>query len=244
MKKLNLLFFAVGLLALASCTPYEKVLYLQNTEALDTSRVVKLHDSRIQPKDLLAIVVSSEKPEVVEQYNMAEAYLVDNAGTINFPTLGRIKVGGLTTSEAETLIMDELSQYFTVPPIVNVRMDNFEITVLGEVARPNTYTVTNGKVSIFEAVAMAGDLTVYGKRDAVKLVRENADGTKQIIPIDLNDASLIYSPHYYLQQNDLLYVEPNRVKARGADFGTQTSLIFSVTSTFISLLHLFINLLR
>ena len=95
-----------------------------------------------------------------------------------------------------------------------------------------------------KAIAMAGDLTVYGKRDAVKLVRENADGTKQIIPIDLNEANLIYSPYYYLQQNDLLYVEPNRVKARGADFGSQTSLLFSVTSTAISLLHLFINLLR
>ena len=244
MKKLNLLFFAVGLLALASCTPYEKVLYLQNSEGIDSSRVVELYDSRIQPKDMLAITVSSIVPEVAELFNMPEAYLVDNDGNINFPTLGRIKVGGLTTSEAETLLMDKLGDNFTTPPIVNVRMDNFEITILGEGSRPNTYTVTNGKVSIFEAVAMAGDLTVYGKRDAVKLVRENADGTKQIIPIDLNDASLIYSPHYYLQQNDLLYVEPNRVKARGADFGTQTSLLFSVTSTAISLLHLFINLLR
>lgn len=244
MKNRNLLLFVVGLMALASCTPYEKVLYFQNEEALDTSRVVELYDSRIQPKDMLSIVVSSEIPEVVELFNMPESYLVDNSGCINFPTLGRIKISGLTSSEAELFIMEKLEKHFKNAPIVNVRMDNFEITVLGEVSRPNTYVVTNGKVNIFEAIAMAGDLTVYGKRDAVKLVRENADGTKQIIPIDLNEANLIYSPYYYLQQNDLLYVEPNRVKARGADFGSQTSLLFSVTSTAISLLHLFINLLR
>ena len=145
MKKLNLLFLVAGLLALASCTPYEKVLYLQNTEGIDTSRVVELYDSRIQPKDMLAITVSSLVPEVAELFNMPEAYLVDNDGNINFPTLGRIKVGGLTTSEAETLLMDKLGDNFTTPPIVNVRMDNFEITVLGEVSRPNTYTVTNGR---------------------------------------------------------------------------------------------------
>ena len=142
------------------------------------------------------------------------------------------------------MIKKKLRDYLKGNFIVNVRMVNYKISVLGEVARPNTYTVSNEKVNILEALALAGDLTIYGRRDGVKLIRENADGTKQIMPVNLNDANLIYSPYYYLQQNDIIYVEPNKAKAQNSDIGSMTTLWFSATSILISLVSLLYNILK
>ena len=122
-------------------------------------------------------------------------------------------------------------------------MENYKISVIGEVTRPNIYTVRNEKVNIFEALAMAGDLTIYGRRDGVKLIRENVDGTKVVATLNLNDANLIYSPYYYLHQNDIVYVEPNKVKAQNADIGSMTSLWFSATSILMSAVTLLYNIL-
>ena len=122
-------------------------------------------------------------------------------------------------------------------------MANYKISVLGEVARPNSYTISNEKVNIFEALALAGDLTVYGKRDGVKLIRESADGTKKIVPVNLNDANIIYSPYYYMQQNDILYVEPNKAKARNSGVSSMTSMWFSATSLIITVVTFMLNLL-
>ena len=139
---------------------------------------------------------------------------MNNDGEIDFPVLGRIKIGGLTKTEAENLIKTKLKPYLKETPIVNVRMTNYKISVLGEVARPGTFTVNNEKVNVLEALAMAGDMTVYGIRDNVKLIREDMDGRRSIINLNLNDANLIISPYYYLQQNDILYVTPNQTKAK------------------------------
>ena len=153
-------------------------------------------------------------------------------------------VGGLTKREVESIIKEKLTPNFANAPIVNVRMVNYKISIIGEVVRPNTYTISNEKVNVFEALALAGDLTIYGRRDGVKLIRENADGTKQIVSLNLNDANLIYSPYYYLQQNDVLYVEPNKAKAQNSDIGSMTSLWFSGTSILISLVSLLYNILN
>lgn len=246
---------------IASCTSYKKVPYLQNSRSIDTSIVTQLYDARIQPKDLLTITVSSEDMEAAIPFNLTvgtmqtatryvtsqptlQTYLVDNAGFIDFPTLGLLYVGGMTKNEAETMIKERLRKNFKSDPIVTVRMVNYKISVLGEVARPNSYTISNEKVNIFEALALAGDLTIYGKRDGVKLIRENTDGTKKIVPLNLNDANIIYSPYYYLQQNDVLYVEPNKAKAQNSDVGSVTSLWFSATSILISLVSLLYNILN
>lgn len=259
MKKVKLLFL-VTLMAMASCTSYKKVPYLQNSSAIDSTVVTALYDARIQPKDILTIVVSSERPEAAAPYNLMvqtsmtntrslysqptlQTYLVDNDGCIDFPIIGRLQIGGMTKSEVEGLIREKISPSFTTAPIVNVRMVNYKISVLGEVARPNSYTISNEKVNIFEALALAGDLTVYGKRDGVKLIRESADGTKKIVPIDLNDANIIYSPYYYMQQNDILYVEPNKAKARNSDVSSMTTMMFSATSLFMSVVTFLLNLL-
>lgn len=259
MKKVKLLFL-VTLMAMASCTSYKKVPYLQNSSAIDSTVVTALYDARIQPKDILTIVVSSERPEAAAPYNLMvqtsmtntrslysqptlQTYLVDNDGCIDFPIIGRLQIGGMTKSEVEGLIREKISPSFTTAPIVNVRMVNYKISVLGEVARPNSYTISNEKVNIFEALALAGDLTVYGKRDGVKLIRESADGTKKIVPIDLNDANIIYSPYYYMKQNDILYVEPNKAKARNSDVSSMTTMMFSATSLFMSVVTFLLNLL-
>ena len=260
MKRQNLILLAF-LIAAASCTSYKKVPYLQNSSSVDTTAVVELYDAKIQPKDMLTITVSSEDLEAAIPFNLTvgtlqtaaryvtsqpvlQTYLVDNEGFIEFPTLGRLHVGGLTKHEVESIIKEKLTPNFTNAPIVNVRMVNYKISVIGEVVRPNTYTISNEKVNVFEALALAGDLTIYGRRDGVKLIRENADGTKQIVPLNLNDANLIYSPYYYLQQNDVLYVEPNKAKAQNSDIGSMTSLWFSGTSILISLVSLLYNILN
>ena len=260
MKKTKLLLLA-ALLAMASCTSFKKVAYLQNSSALDTTIVSELYDARIQPKDMLTITVNSEKPEVAAPFNLVvqsplsvsgnrsmtsqpalQVYLVDNDGCIEFPTLGKLKIGGMTKGEVETLIKDRIRENFTTDPIVNVRMANYKISVLGEVARPSSYTISNEKVNILEALALAGDLTIYGKRDGVKLIREAADGTKKIVPINLNDANIIYSPYYYMQQNDILYVEPNKAKSRNSDVSTMTSMWLSATSLLITIVTFILNL--
>jgi polysaccharide export outer membrane protein len=129
-------------------------------------------------------------------------------------------------------------------PIVTVRMSNYKISVLGEVNRPGMFTVSNEKINIFEALAQAGDLSIYGVRDRVKLIRENEKGRKEIHTINLNDANIINSPYYYLQQNDVVYVEPNSVKAKNSAIGTSTTIWISVTGALVSLASLVVNILR
>ena len=175
---------------------------------------------------------------------MLQQYLVDNEGKISFPVLGALTVGGLTKKQAEQLIVDKLKPYMKENPIVTVRMVNYKISVIGEVARPGTFTISNEKVNLLEALAMAGDMTVYGLRDNVKLIREDANGKQQIVTLDLNNAETILSPYYWLQQNDVVYVTPNKAKARNSDIGNSTSLWFSATSILVSLASLLFNILK
>ena len=150
----------------------------------------------------------------------------------------------MTKKEAEQLIIEKLKPYIKETPIVTVRMVNYKISVLGEVARPGTFTINNEKVNLLEALAMAGDMTVWGLRDNVKLIREGADGKQQIITLDLNSAETILSPYYWLQQNDIVYVTPNKAKARNSDIGNSTSLWFSATSILVSLASLLVTIFR
>ena len=175
---------------------------------------------------------------------MLQQYLVSNDGTIDFPVLGQLQVGGLTKSEAENMVREKLKPYLKETPIVTVRMANYKISVLGEVARPGTFTVSNEKVNVLEALAMAGDLTIWGMRDNVKLVREDAQGKREIAQLDLTKSDIITSPYYYLQQNDILYVTPNKVKAKNSDIGSSTSLWFSATSILVSVASLLFNILK
>ena len=251
---------------LVACQSYKKVPYFQDVEVVnEANQQEKLYDARIMPKDLLTIVVSCTNPELAIPFNLTVAsnaslaastssnvttqaalqpYLVDNDGDINFPVLGELKLGGLTKREAEQLILDKLKPYMEETPIVTVRMVNYKISVIGEVARPGTFTISNEKVNLLEALAMAGDMTVYGLRDNVKLIREDANGKQQIVTLNLNNAETILSPYYWLQQNDIVYVTPNKAKARNSDVGNSTSLWFSATSILVSIVSLLVNILK
>ena len=258
--------WAVTLLWLAtSCTSYKNVPYMQNSAEVNLDSIGVLYDARIMPKDELTIVVScAEDAESVVPFNLTTAsvmgqtstnsltsqaalqpYLVTNEGTINFPVLGTLKVEGMTVNELEDMIASRIEgTYLKVRPIVTVRLSNYKISVLGEVTSPGTYTISSEKVTVYEALALARDMTVWGRRDNVKLIREDAEGKKSIHELNLNDANLINSPYYYLQQNDVLYVTPNRVKAKNSDIGSSTSYWVSSISILISIASLVTNILR
>jgi polysaccharide export outer membrane protein len=253
---------------LASCTAPKNIAYIKNSDEVDLTKSAYLYDARIMPKDVLTITVNTVNPEASAPFNLIvsselrtgtgtsgqsvssqralQTYLVSNDGTIEFPVLGTLQVGGLTKQECEKMIHDRIKPYLNAKetPVVTVRMANYKISVLGEVNRPGMFTVGNEKINIFEALAQAGDLTIYGVRDNVKLIRESADGKKEVHTIVLNDANLINSPYYYLQQNDILYVEPNSVKAKNSTVGQTTTLWFSATSILISLTSLLYNILK
>lgn len=264
MKLMKKLVFLLILITLAGCSSYKNVPYFKDMEVtgVATSQADQLYDARIMPKDLLSITVSSTDPETAAPYNqtvpttftvqnrstysqpMVQSYLVDNQGDIDFPVLGKLHLGGMTKSQAEAYIVDKLKSSFKETPIVTVRMINYKISVLGEVARPSTFTIVNEKVNIFEALALAGDMTVYGRRDNVKLLREDARGRKDIVTLDLNKSDIINSPYFYLQQNDVVYVEPNKAKAKSSGIGQDTSLWISATSILVSIASIVINIIK
>ena len=263
MKKYSYLILLVALIT--SCSAPKNVAYLWNSNDVDLSQSQFLYDARIMPKDILTITVNTVNPEAAAPFNLIvrntlnstsssigtsggslQTYLVDNEGGIEFPVLGRVMVGGLTKRECEKLIHDKILPYLNAAenPVVTVRMSSYSISVLGEVARPGSYQVSREKINVLEALAQAGDLTIYGVRENVKLIREDAKGQKQIYHINLNDANLLTSPYYYLQQNDIVYVEPNKVKARNSSIGQSTTLWISATSILISMASLLYNILK
>ena len=239
MKIKRLLFLFSLPLLLAACTSYKNVPYLQNPEAVnDLEGTLPLYDAKIMPKDLLSITVNTTTQPTLQQY------LVNNSGEIDFPVIGTLRVGGLTKNEAESLIRERLRPYLKEAPIVTVRMANYKISVLGEVARPGSFTIGNEKVNVLEALAMAGDMTIYGVRDNVKLIREDESGKRKIINLDLNNAGIVTSPYYYLKQNDILYVTPNETKAKNSDIGNSTTLWVSSISILVSIAGLLVNILK
>ena len=251
-----------ALMVLSSCS-VKNFAYFQGAKDVDLNKTSAFYDARIMPKDQLNIHVYTISPEASAPFNMgsvsvtssntggssassggSQNYLVSNDGTINFPVLGRIKVVGLTKDECEDMILEQIRPYMapSEKPIVTVRQANYTITVLGEVGSPGTIQVTREKINIYEALAQAGDLTVTGKRVNVKLFRENADGTRELHLLDLTDANIMNSPYFYLQQNDMIYVEPNIVKKQSGNI--VTSLIIPLTTTLVSFSALLIALFK
>jgi polysaccharide export outer membrane protein len=186
----------------------------------------------VQPKDVLSIVVSSKNPELAMSFNLPLqtyqagstdltsmytqrilGYLVDVEGNINYPVLGKLKVAGLTRDQLSEMIKQKLIQEGLIKdPILVTEFMNFKISVLGEVNGPGAFTVEGDRITILEALGKAGDLTIYGKRDNV-LVRREKDGIVNFHRVDLRSEALLHSPVYYLQQNDVVYVEPNKTRA-------------------------------
>lgn len=265
MKLKHFILIATTGIFLSGCSSYKKVPYMQDPETVNAyGKEIPLYDAKIMPKDLLSITVNTTDPQAAAPFNLTvqsplnagatsmytttqptlQQYLVNNQGEIDFPVLGKLKVGGMTKNEAESMIREKLQPYLKETPIVTVRMANYKISVLGEVNKPGSFTVSNEKVNVLEALAMAGDMTVYGVRDNVKLIREDAQGKREIVMLDLTKSDLVLSPYFYLQQNDILYVTPNKTKAKNSDIGNTTSVVISATSILVSIASLIATLVK
>lgn len=239
---------------ICSCANYKNIPYFQNAAAYNENKGGELYDMTIKSNDLLTILVfSGTDKNAVSIFNMSDPveskdnrvresreiheYLVDKDGYINFPIVGKIHVGNLTIEQANQHIKDLIMPYLKpgTDCVVNTYLANFQITVMGEVQTPNTFTITRPKISVIEALALAGDMTIYGKRENVKVLRELTDGTYEVHELDMRDANILNSPYYYLQQRDVVYVEPNKVAAQNAKIGQTTQLWLRGLSITISL---------
>ena len=192
----------------SSCVSNKKMLYFQDVEGVENPTVLANYEPKIQPGDLLNINVAAAEAEAALPFNIYEtpvvgtytsslkplSYLVNTDGEINFPVLGTLKVAGFTSKEVTKSLSEQLASYIN-KPIVNIRLTNFKITVLGEVTKPGTYPVPNERISIIEAIGLAGDLTIQGKRTTVTLVRE-VQGERKFVTIDLTNKKLFNSPYY------------------------------------------------
>ncbi|MCQ2243395.1 MAG: polysaccharide biosynthesis/export family protein [Bacteroidaceae bacterium] len=264
MKKISgIVLLLIAVFFVSSCGNYKQVAYLQNIDSISLAGSKGLYDAKIMPKDLLTITVTTTDPKAAQPFNLSYnmnggvtssgggvgsyiPYLVDNDGMINFPLVGRIRVIGLTKREAEQLVVSKIKPYLAADenPIVTIKMASFKVCVTGEVKSPGVFTVDQEKISIIEALTRAGDLTIQGKRQNILLIREQANGMKEHHRLNLNDAEIINSPYYYLQQNDIVYVEPNKIKARQATVDSSISYWLGLTSSVISLATLAITLLK
>jgi polysaccharide export outer membrane protein len=239
-----------------SCTPRKELVYYQNIDSLVASNQSDSYEIKIQPDDLLMIIVSAEDPESALPFNLStvsvpsasgsiggqqslQTYLVDTNGTIDFPVFGKLQVGGLSRTELMKLLETKIAKYIK-NPIITIRRMNFKISVQGEVNSPGTYSMNTDRVTLIEAISMAKDLTIYGKRDNILIIRE-VNGVKSFNRVDITKADFINSPFYYLTQNDVVYVEPNKVRINGAAVGSNTGVIISVTSLIITIITLIVR---
>ncbi|MDR0961888.1 MAG: polysaccharide biosynthesis/export family protein [Mediterranea sp.] len=257
--RISLLTALVVVLVFTACGSTKQVSYLQDSITLPIDTATTVYQARVCPHDLLTISVSSSDEDAVRPFNLVvpnshsdfvsthntwsapilQNYLVDAAGTITFPTLGKLKVSGLTTPEVAELIVRETNHYLKEAPIVTVRIVNYKISILGEVNHPGVYTINNSYVNLLEALAMAGDLTIYGKRDNIRIIRRQ-DDRQRIITLNLNDQNIIHHPDYYLQQNDVVYVEPHKNRQHEVGMSKRTDLILRIASILATLVAPFV----
>jgi polysaccharide export outer membrane protein len=254
-------------LLLGSCTAYKKIPYVVDAEKIsqgELARAAENYEAVIMPKDVLSITVNTptnaasrdfnlplvpqEATDVIQTrvssaaggYGSLQNYIVDNDGYINFPVIGKVKIGGLKKSEAEKQIYSLVyPRYLKEDPIVSIRYLNYKVAVLGEVAKPGIYTSANEQMTLFDALASAGDLTIYGDRKSVLLVRELANGERNYKRINLQDKNILLDNDiYYLQQNDKIIVSPNKAKGNNSSFGTLESIALSGLSILISVISI------
>ena len=248
LKKTIPFFFLV---LLFSCASRKDMIYYQDIENLGAQEKSISYEIKIQPDDVLMISVYAEDPEIAKSFSLntssapvagvspGSVYLVDAAGYIDFPTLGKMKVSGLTRTEVLQLLDTKISRYIK-KPIISLRITNFKVSIQGEVGKPGTYPVASERITLIEALSMAGDLTVFGKRDNILIIRE-IDGVKSYNRVNITKAGFMNSPFYYLAQNDVVYVEPNQNKINVAAINPSTGLIFSILSILFTLTTLIIT---
>ncbi len=252
MKISHLIIIAFSIAMFSCSTQRSSLTYFENIKTLQDGEIPapSTYEIKIVPDDELVITVTSLIPEATAEYNLPlsnpakngsllevtqpkqQTYLVDKAGDIDFPRIGNIHVAGMTTSELQNLLAKKISAEVE-DPVVKVSLVNFRINVLGEVRNPGTIGVNRERFSILDALGAAGDLTEYAERNNVLLIRE-VNGKKEFHHLDLNDAALLSSPYYYLQQNDAIYVEPNKIRKDNSKYNQNNAFKLSMASAIIS----------
>jgi polysaccharide export outer membrane protein len=241
--------FVLTFFVLLSCASKKKVVYLQDIDQTKSYDSSTLYEPKLQPDDLLSIIVSAENPELTVPFNLPQiqgnyeinnnqngikTYLVDNFGFIEFPVIGKLKLGGLTRTEATAKLVAAVSEYIK-NPIVNLRILNFKVSILGEVLKPSSFTLNSERITLLEAISMAGDLTIHGKRNNILIIRE-AEGKKTYNRIDITKSDFLNSPFYYLAQNDIVVVEPNKTRVNASGVGPNVTATISAISVLVTLM--------
>lgn len=252
----------VTVLCLSSCGARKEIVYLQGAEETGVFQNDNPYLLTIRPDDKLTIIVNCKEPELAAPFNMQlnqkaftstgnvtfsqnggspQLFWVDPEGYIEYPTMGKLKVEGMTRYELRDKIQEYLiSNGYIQDPIVTVEFYNAKYSVLGEVTRPGQFSMTSDRITIFDAVASAGDLTIFGERDKVRLVRDK-DGKQEYHTLDLKDPEIINSPYYYLQQNDVVYVEPNKSKASNREVSSLYTFGISIVSVLLTVTNIIIS---
>lgn len=253
----RIVLILLSILVITSCVSRKDVVYFQDMENLNSSVDEARSQLKIQTNDLLTITVSAAELEAVQPFNLPvisaprlgegsisgnlqmQTYLVDSDGNIEFPVLGSVHVAGLTRQELTSKMEVKVSDYVQ-NPIINIKITNFQVTILGEVQQPGTFTIPDERISLTKALGLAGDLTIYGRRDNVLVIRET-DDSKRYEYLNLTESEVLNSPFYYLKQNDVVYVEPNAAQIQGASYNRNASVYISIASVLISLIIVIIR---
>ncbi|WP_378187979.1 polysaccharide biosynthesis/export family protein [Aquimarina sp. W85] len=264
MKLQSILLLSVIIITLFSCKAPTDVVYFQNTKNLEQVTSNNSFTRVFKVDDIISIMVSATNMEAARPFNLMQGsslstttevsdnamssssnspqptYLIDEQGNIDFPVLGKIKVAGMTRVQVKEMLQEKLKIYIK-DPIVNVRLKNFKITVIGEINRPGSYNIPNERITIIEALGMAGDMTITGKRTNVMVIREN-DGVNTYHKVDLTSKDIFDSPAYYLAQNDVLYVEPNNAQQKRSRTNSNTfGIVLSIVGVVLSSLTLILR---
>lgn len=261
MKKLliySFLFAAIAIVS-SSCANRKNMVYFQKGEFDSIVESAELYEMKFRKGDFVHIQVSGATPEAVAIFNpvgnantrsaysgqygsdnpQVVGYIIDNEGNINFPVLGKISAAGKTKLELEKILLEKLKGHIDMP-VINIRLRNFKVSVLGDVAKPGTFTIASERLTLPEALGIAGDLNITAKRTNILLIRE-INGVKQKYRIDLTKNDIFNSPAYYLQQNDIIYVEPNQAKLNTSKYSPVYGVLISVTSLIITTVVLITN---
>lgn len=250
-NKIFSLLALVFFILLQSCASRKDIIYLQDIDRTGSNDSKYSYEPILQNDDLLSIIVSADDPEITFPFNIPQiqgnytvsegqsgikTYLIDSYGFIEYPVIGKVKLAGLSRKEAVDKLTDKIKVAITNPTI-NLRILNYKISVLGEVISPGSYTIQSERITVLEALSLAGDLTIYGKRDNILIIREK-DEVKSFNRVDITKSDFINSEFYYLTQNDVLVVEQNKTRINSSVIGPNISVLISATSVLISLIIL------
>ena len=226
-----------------SCATRKEVAYFQNATDYETLVETNTFEPRLKVDDLLSIYISANDIESTTPFNLKKGegityeevdYVIDKDGEVDFPLLGKIKLQGLTTEEAKKLIKDQLvEKQLLKDPVVNLRIKNFRVTILGHVRKPGTYTIPTERITLLEGLGLAGDLEIKARRDNVLVIRD-FEGIKTFTRINLTSKEFINSPVYYLTQNDVVYVEPNSSAIKTSELDARATILVSIFSVLIT----------